>query len=172
MSLSDLKPHVKLTIDRPEAESNSAFGPGIAALCRGVRDAGSLNAAAKNMGMAYSKATKAVTGVPSVANRSGTMTITVKSAGGSRSWEVKWRTVALDAFACGSFNGWTYVPSGEDVVRKVTVNVTGAGKITAKVGTLSLSRTGWTLGEDGFYRATLTKTLAELLGPGQALASV
>ena len=60
MSLSDLKPHVKLTIDRPEAESNSAFGPGIAALCRGVRDAGSLNAAAKNMGMAYSKAWRIV----------------------------------------------------------------------------------------------------------------
>ncbi len=109
-------------------------------------------------GMAYSKAKKAVTGVSSVANRSGTMTITVKSAGGSRSWAVKWRTVALDAFACGSFNGWTYVPSGEDAVRKVTVSVTGAGKITAKVGTLSLSRTGWTVGEDGMFRATLTKT--------------
>lgn len=37
-------------------ESGSAFGKGIATLCQGVRDLGSLNAAAKNMGMAYSKA--------------------------------------------------------------------------------------------------------------------
>ena len=32
------------------------FGRGIASLCIGVRDTGSLNAAAKSMGMAYSKA--------------------------------------------------------------------------------------------------------------------
>ncbi len=60
MSLSNLKPHVKLTVDKPDAESGSAFGPGIAALCRGVRDSGSLNAAAKGMGMAYSKAWRIV----------------------------------------------------------------------------------------------------------------
>lgn len=56
MSLNNLKPNVKLTIENPDAEMNSVFGPGIAALCRGVRDTGSLNAAAKSMGMAYSKA--------------------------------------------------------------------------------------------------------------------
>ena len=56
MSLADLQPHIKLTIDRPNQESSSSFGPGIAALCRGVRETGSLNAAAKRMGMAYSKA--------------------------------------------------------------------------------------------------------------------
>lgn len=60
MSLSSLQPHVKITIDLPGAESNSAFGPGIASLCRGVRDTGSLNAAAKGMGMAYSKAWRIV----------------------------------------------------------------------------------------------------------------
>lgn len=60
MSLEDLKPHIKLTIDRPGARSDSAFGPGVAALCRGVRETGSLNAAAKNMGMAYSKAWRIV----------------------------------------------------------------------------------------------------------------
>lgn len=32
------------------------FGKGIAKLCLGVRETGSLNAAAKSMGMAYSKA--------------------------------------------------------------------------------------------------------------------
>lgn len=60
MSLEELKPHIKLTIDRPAAQSDSAFGPGVAALCRGVRETGSLNAAAKNMGMAYSKAWRIV----------------------------------------------------------------------------------------------------------------
>lgn len=56
MGLNNLKPSVKLTIENPKAEGNSMFGPGIAALCRGVQETGSLNAAAKSMGMAYSKA--------------------------------------------------------------------------------------------------------------------
>ena len=43
-------------------------------------------------------------------------------------------------------------------VRKVTVSVTSAGKISAKVGSLSLAKTGWTVGEDGLYRATLSAT--------------
>ena len=109
-------------------------------------------------GMKYDSKKKAVTGVPSVANKSGTMTVTVKSSGGSRSWMVKWRTVAMPAFACGTFYGWSYAEDDGAPVRKVTVSVTGAGKITAKVGSLSLSRTGWTVGEDGLYRATLSKT--------------
>lgn len=56
MGLNDLKPSVKLTIENPSSQANAVFGPGIAALCKGVRDTGSLNAAAKNLGMAYSKA--------------------------------------------------------------------------------------------------------------------
>lgn len=55
-SLNHLKPIVKISVVNPKAESGSVFGRGIAALCEGVRDTGSLNAAAKNMGMAYSKA--------------------------------------------------------------------------------------------------------------------
>lgn len=55
-SLGHLKPIIKVSIVNPKAESGSVFGRGIAALCEGVRDTGSLNAAAKNMGMAYSKA--------------------------------------------------------------------------------------------------------------------
>ena len=39
-----------------EADSNSQFGRGVANLCMGVRELGSLNAAAKSMKMAYSKA--------------------------------------------------------------------------------------------------------------------
>ncbi len=56
MELSDLEPTVRLVIRNPQSQQSSLFGPGIASLCRGVRDTGSLNAAAKNMSMAYSKA--------------------------------------------------------------------------------------------------------------------
>lgn len=52
--LSNLKPVIRLSIGT-EAEP-LAFGQGVAALCRGVRESGSLNKAAKSMGMAYSKA--------------------------------------------------------------------------------------------------------------------
>ena len=51
--LSKLKPIVRLSVVNPDTESNSVFGRGIASLCIGVRDTG---AAAKSMGMAYSKA--------------------------------------------------------------------------------------------------------------------
>lgn len=54
--LSKLKPSVKLSIENPRSKSDSVFGKGISKLCLGVREVGSLNAAAKSMGMAYSKA--------------------------------------------------------------------------------------------------------------------
>lgn len=54
--LANLKPTIRLSIMNPDAESGSLFGRGIASLCLGVRETGSLNAAAKSMGMAYSKA--------------------------------------------------------------------------------------------------------------------
>ena len=54
--LANLKPTIRLSIMNPDAESGSLFGRGIASLCLGVREIGSLNAAAKGMGMAYSKA--------------------------------------------------------------------------------------------------------------------
>ena len=54
--LANLKPTIRLSIMNPDAESGSLFGCGIASLCLGVRETGSLNAAAKGMGMAYSKA--------------------------------------------------------------------------------------------------------------------
>lgn len=55
-NLGSLKPTIRLSITNPASESGSVFGRGIANLCLGVREAGSLNAAAKGMGMAYSKA--------------------------------------------------------------------------------------------------------------------
>ena len=55
-SLKTLAPHVRLSIRNPKSKNDSEFGRGIAELCLGVREHGSLNAAAKGMGMAYSKA--------------------------------------------------------------------------------------------------------------------
>lgn len=54
--LQNLEPTIRLSIKNPKSESGSLFGRGIADLCLGVRTTGSLNAAAKSMGMAYSKA--------------------------------------------------------------------------------------------------------------------
>lgn len=55
-NLGDLQVGVKLAIYNPAAEDDAMFGAGIAHLCEGVRECGSLSASAKNMGMAYSKA--------------------------------------------------------------------------------------------------------------------
>lgn len=54
--LSKLETSIRLTVANPKQKGGSVFGPGIAALCSGVQELGSLNAAAKSMGMAYSKA--------------------------------------------------------------------------------------------------------------------
>ena len=60
MKLTSLKPHIKLTIENPKSKDDAALGPGVAALLEGVRETGSLNASAKRMGMAYSKAWRIV----------------------------------------------------------------------------------------------------------------
>lgn len=60
MELEKLKPNIKLTIDNPKSHYESAFGPGIAELCHGIKTYGSLNAAAKDINMAYSKAWRIV----------------------------------------------------------------------------------------------------------------
>lgn len=54
--LDKLETSVRLSVRNPLSESTSVFGRGVADLCLGVRAHGSLNAAAKHMGMAYSKA--------------------------------------------------------------------------------------------------------------------
>ena len=51
-----LKPVIRLAVKSESSQSNSQFGRGVANLCIGVRELGSLNAAAKDMKMAYSKA--------------------------------------------------------------------------------------------------------------------
>ena len=56
INASDLTPVIRLAVKNEGADSNSQFGRGVANLCLGVRELGSLNAAAKSMKMAYSKA--------------------------------------------------------------------------------------------------------------------
>lgn len=58
--LESLAPVVRLSVKNRNAEDKSMFGPGIAALCLGVREHGSLNASAKSMRMAYSKAWRVI----------------------------------------------------------------------------------------------------------------
>lgn len=58
--LDKLETSVRLSIKNAESDSGSVFGYGIARLCMGVRELGSLNAAAKSMGMAYSKAWRVI----------------------------------------------------------------------------------------------------------------
>ena len=53
---ASLQPVIRLAVKSGESDSNSQFGRGVANLCLGVRELGSLNAAAKSMKMAYSKA--------------------------------------------------------------------------------------------------------------------
>ena len=55
-SKKNLQPIIRLAVMSADSDSNSQFGRGIANLCLGVREKGSLNAAAKSMKMAYSKA--------------------------------------------------------------------------------------------------------------------
>ena len=49
--LTNLTPSIRLSIKNLDSESGSVFGRGIADLCLGVREKGSLNAAAKSIGV-------------------------------------------------------------------------------------------------------------------------
>ena len=55
-----MQPVIRLAVKSTDSNSNSQFGRGVANLCIGVRELGSLNAAAKDMKMAYSKAWRIV----------------------------------------------------------------------------------------------------------------
>lgn len=52
----DCQTRIKLTIVNTARKDRSGFGQGSATLLRGVEETGSLNMAAKRLGMAYSKA--------------------------------------------------------------------------------------------------------------------
>ena len=55
-----LAAHARITITDPSLDLPGAFGGGCASLLEGVAEEGSLNRAAKRMGMAYSKAWRIV----------------------------------------------------------------------------------------------------------------
>ena len=117
--------------------------------------ASSVTATGLPPGLKYSKGV--ISGVPS---KVGTYTVklTFKNAlGWTKTFTMKMQVKALPVFARGTFNGWSY-DADYYYKRKVTVSVTTAGKITAKVGTLSFSRTGWTVDDAGRYCANLLTT--------------
>ena len=105
-------------------------------------------------GLAYKSGE--VRGVPAKAGKY-TVTVTVALASNKKkvwSYKVTLNVAALPVWARGTFNGWTH----EDLdyyKRRVTFSVTSAGKISAKVGSLAFSRTGWTVDEAGSYVATM-----------------
>ena len=55
---TEYRAFAKLYVTHGTGEEEAAFGSGLISLLRGVRDTGSLNRAAKEMRMAYSKAWK------------------------------------------------------------------------------------------------------------------
>lgn len=58
--LSKLKTQTRITVYAGKNADNAAFGKGVATLMRGVQETGSLNASAKRIKMAYSKAWRLV----------------------------------------------------------------------------------------------------------------
>lgn len=58
--LSKLKTQTRITVYAGKNADDATFGKGVATLMRGVKETGSLNAAAKRIKMAYSKAWRIV----------------------------------------------------------------------------------------------------------------
>ncbi len=61
--LDKLTPWVRVSLQVKVGEGDKVFGPGVARLCKGVQELGSLNRAAQAMGMAYSKAWRIMKGI-------------------------------------------------------------------------------------------------------------
>ena len=111
--------------------------------------ASSVTAAGLPPGLKYAKGV--ISGVPT---KGGTFTVklTFKNAlGWSRAFTMKMAVKPLPAFARGTFNGWSYsydegTEGGFVEVRKATISVTSAGKMSATIGSLKFTGTGWTVG--------------------------
>lgn len=102
-------------------------------------------------GLKYSKGV--ISGVPT---KTGTYTVKLvfrNALGWSKSFTMKISVRNLPNFARKTFNGWTF---DEDYCkRKVTFSVTTTGGMSAKVGSLTFSRTGWTVDARGMYVANM-----------------
>ena len=96
--------------------------------------------------------------ITGVATKTGafTVTITTSTAAGKAVDTVFMSVDALPASLVGTFNG---VATNDDVLatEKLTLTATDKGKITAKVGALSLTATGWDSLADGCARVRLEK---------------
>ena len=60
MAETRFQPVIRLRVCNPEGTPDDSFGPGTARLLQGIREFSSLNRAAAQMGMAYSKAWKSI----------------------------------------------------------------------------------------------------------------
>ncbi len=124
-------------------------------------------------GLAYKNGV--IGGVP---RKAGTKTVTGKCTnkwGWSKTFKVKIRAVALPAAVVGTFNGYTSRSDGWEMdplydvdcytnlgawasSLKVQVTATSGGKLSAKVGSYTLSASEWAIDEEtGHYTATLKK---------------
>lgn len=109
----------------------------------------SVTASGLPAGISYNATKKAFTGTPTK-DGEFTVKVTVKASGGSKTYSFKWTVVEDELIDDGVFYGWTY---NDGKARKVTITVAESGKLTATVGSLNFTRTGWTIGEDGQYKA-------------------
>ena len=120
----------------------------------------SVSVSGQPKGMKYDAKKKAVTGVATVANKSGTMKITVKSAGASRTWSVKWRTVALPAWATGTFKG--KLGEGDAAKGTVTLTVGKTGKVSGKFVNLKKTAYPFSIGSFKSFEGGVLSTKATM----------
>lgn len=99
-------------------------------------------------GLSYSNGK--ITGVPTKKGTYAVKMVFKNAIGWSKTFKMNMEVSPLPSFAKGTFNGWSYVMDGESKLakRKVTVTVSSVGKITATVGTLKFTGTGWTVGSE------------------------
>ena len=112
-------------------------------------------------GMKYDAKKKAITGVATV-TKSGTMKITVKSAGANRTWSVKWRTVALPTWATGTFKGTLYDGDGTTKKGTVTLTVGKTGKVSGKFVNVKKTSYAFSVGSFKSFEAGVLRTKATM----------
>jgi molybdate transport system regulatory protein len=60
LALENFEPRITLEVQNPDRDDAMVFSPELAALCLGVHELGSLNAAAKSAGISYNRAWRLV----------------------------------------------------------------------------------------------------------------
>ena len=154
----------------------------------GFRQSFTLTATPGIADVASSSASVKLSGLPSglsykngkisgVVRKAGTKTVTVKCTnkwGWSKTFTIKIKALALPSAVVGTFNGYTGIYSDEIDVdninvytnfacayysEKVALTATSGGKLSAKIGSISVSGSYWAFDEEtGHYTAVLTGT--------------